>query len=327
VPCNTHSKLDVRSANTITLMYVYTTMQVTDFGMSRFIPRATTTAATTANSSDAAQQRERRSSSSVHSGSQHGASSSSSSTEQTGTTASGQVQPATAAAGGSSGSSNSGTGGNAADTTAAAAAAAPAAVKGSSATKNSSSSNTNDSNTKSNCSNSSDPHMTGNLGTVAWAAPEMFSSNASSTAVYSLPADVYSFGVVLWELWERSGKPFAQYSSRFDIIDAVLAAQRPAISSSCPRIYAALMRDCWQQQPQRRPTFAEVVKVLELELASAEAHERKISANSSSSASKRSSSSRIRSGGSSSSVALQLFDSSNWRPVQPSKQWASDDSV
>jgi Protein tyrosine and serine/threonine kinase len=320
VPCNAHSKLDVRSANTITLMYVYTTMQVTDFGMSRFIPRATT-AVITANSCDATQQRERRSSSSVHSSSQHGPNSSSS-TKQAGATISSQLLPSTTAGSSSSGSSSS-TNDNAASTTTAAAAAA---VKGSSSTNNSSSSSTNDSNANSNSNSSnSDPHMTGNLGTVAWAAPEMFSSNASSTAVYSLPADVYSFGVVLWELWERSGKPFAQYSSRFDIIDAVLAGQRPAMSSTCPRIYAALMRDCWQQQPQRRPTFAEVVKVLELELASAEAHERKISTNSSSSASKSGGSSRYR--GAASTGALQLFDSSNRRPVQPSKQWTSDGSV
>ena len=240
--------------------------------------------------------------STLHSSSQHGSSSNSAKQQQS-STADSQAQPATTAASGSTSSSSSSSSDNATTTTAAA--VAPV----SSSTAN---------NSNSNSSSSSDPHMTGNLGTVAWAAPEMFSSNASSTAVYSLPADVYSYGVVLWELWHRSGKPWAHCTSKFDIIDAVLAGERPAISSTCPRIYAALMRDCWQQQPQRRPTFAEVVKVLELELASAEDNERRVNS------SKRSSSGRNSS--SSSSSARQLFDSNRW-PVQQSKQWASDDSV
>ena len=68
-------------------------------------------------------------------------------------------------------------------------------------------------------------------GTTAWCAPEIFTS--ASKARYSLPVDVYSFGMVLWELWERK-RPYEELPSRFDVIDAIKAGNRPEISESCP---------------------------------------------------------------------------------------------
>lgn len=101
--------------------------------------------------------------------------------------------------------------------------------------------------------------MTSNLGTTAWCAPELLTS--ASTTRYSVKVDVYSFGMVLWELWEKR-KPFEEYSSRFDIIDAIRAGSRPKIGDDCPPVFRSLIQRCWQADPARRPTFQSIVKYL-----------------------------------------------------------------
>ena len=89
-----------------------------------------------------------------------------------------------------------------------------------------------------------DLEMTANLGTTAWCAPEIFTAPSQAKARYSLPVDVYSFGMVLWELWERK-RPYEELPSRFDMIDAIKAGNRPAISESCPTGLRSLIQRCW----------------------------------------------------------------------------------
>ena len=111
---------------------------------------------------------------------------------------------------------------------------------------------------------SQDLEMTSNLGTTAWCAPEIFTP--SEKARYSLPVDVYSFGMVLWELWERK-RPYEELPSRFDVIDAIKAGNRPPISESCPTGLMSLIQRCWQYDPARRPKFSYIVRYLKEELA------------------------------------------------------------
>jgi serine/threonine protein kinase len=108
------------------------------------------------------------------------------------------------------------------------------------------------------------PEMTSNLGTTAWCAPELLTT--ASKTHYSVKVDVYSFGMVLWELWEKK-RPFDEYNSRFDIMDAIRAGKRPEISSNCPPSYRSLLQRCWQTNPTRRPNFTYIVRYLKDELA------------------------------------------------------------
>lgn len=108
------------------------------------------------------------------------------------------------------------------------------------------------------------PEMTSNMGTTAWCAPEILT--ASNRTRYSVKVDVYSFGMVLWELWEKK-RPFDEYSSRFDIMDAVRAGKRPIISENCPPAYKALIQRCWHTEPSRRPMFHYIVRYIKDELA------------------------------------------------------------
>jgi serine/threonine-protein kinase CTR1 len=93
-------------------------------------------------------------------------------------------------------------------------------------------------------------------GTPYYAAPEVVRGE-----MYDLSADVYSFAIVLWEL--------VTLDEPYDGMDPLQAAHaaaqnglRPKIPFICPDEYAKLMRDCWVDCPESRPTFEEILNRL-----------------------------------------------------------------
>eukprot|EP01126_Amoeba_proteus_P059728 TRINITY_DN7834_c0_g1_i3.p1 TRINITY_DN7834_c0_g1~~TRINITY_DN7834_c0_g1_i3.p1 ORF type:complete len:479 (-),score=94.40 TRINITY_DN7834_c0_g1_i3:304-1740(-) len=89
------------------------------------------------------------------------------------------------------------------------------------------------------------------VGTPKWEAPEVF------TGKYSTPADVYSFGVLLYEM-NTATEPYPEI---FDLVELQLAVQnglRPAIPSDVPSGFSILMNQCWEPNPQNRPTMLEI---------------------------------------------------------------------
>ena len=94
-----------------------------------------------------------------------------------------------------------------------------------------------------------------------WTAPELVRNDAYNTKV-----DIFSFGMVLWELCHRN-VPFQSMTSKFDIEDAIARGDRPPVSNNCPRNLALLMRRCWQKNAEIRPSFKEIVFLLEEMLA------------------------------------------------------------
>ena len=98
--------------------------------------------------------------------------------------------------------------------------------------------------------------MTGQAGTFHWMAPEVLENDS-----YSEKADVYSYGIVLWEILARE-PPFASYTP-FQIISKVVQDhERPPLSKipeDCPRELIVIMRACWEQNPERRPRFSDVI--------------------------------------------------------------------
>jgi serine/threonine protein kinase len=96
--------------------------------------------------------------------------------------------------------------------------------------------------------------MTQDCGTTYWMAPEQI-----STSSYDSKVDVYSYGMVLYEmLCERI--PF-QGDDPLVVAQSVVGGSRPGLPDSEPQV-EALIRMCWHQDPEKRPTFETVYKWL-----------------------------------------------------------------
>jgi hypothetical protein len=102
--------------------------------------------------------------------------------------------------------------------------------------------------------------MTGNIGTVGWIAPEIFQSKR-----YTEKCDVYSFGIILYELMAQL-LPFKDIAS-FKIPQMVVKGDRPLIPAVAlaitPKEYVDLMKLCWHDNPQKRPTFSSILARLQ----------------------------------------------------------------
>lgn len=107
--------------------------------------------------------------------------------------------------------------------------------------------------------------MTTNIGSACWAAPEVLKDEATSE--YSVKIDVYSFGVICWQLY-TCAVPYADIpGSVLAVAEAVVSGVRPPIPPGCPRLFAKIMKRCWHDNPLRRPSFEDIVQLLEIELA------------------------------------------------------------
>ncbi|KAG2426889.1 hypothetical protein HXX76_012676 [Chlamydomonas incerta] len=111
-------------------------------------------------------------------------------------------------------------------------------------------------------------------GTPAYLAPECYEAAARKRGAITHRADMYSFGVMLWELL-TGFKPWDGYGL-VDLAAAVVVhRQRPPLEaidraggggSRCPASVRALVAQCWEHDPLRRPAAAEAAKCLEMAL-------------------------------------------------------------
>jgi serine/threonine protein kinase len=97
-------------------------------------------------------------------------------------------------------------------------------------------------------------------GSPLWMAPEMIKNEP-----YDEKSDVYSFGIVLWELYTRK-IPYRKLGLNPShlVVKVVKEALRPGRPSHCPPAYVQLMEKCWHPVAERRPTFSQVLKILEV---------------------------------------------------------------
>ena len=82
---------------------------------------------------------------------------------------------------------------------------------------------------------------------------------------YGKPIDVYSFSMIVYEI--ICGKcPHPDLLNRkigiFELQKKVVEGFRPEIDSHIPKSYKNLIKRCWSQEPEERPTFEEIVNLL-----------------------------------------------------------------
>jgi len=96
-------------------------------------------------------------------------------------------------------------------------------------------------------------------GTPLYMAPELFDGGAQITE----KVDVYSLAMILHEC--LTGQvPWADCTMTVQVVFAVRVNQeRPVIPDACPTSLSRLLIKCWAPDPVKRPSCAEVVKLLD----------------------------------------------------------------
>ncbi|XP_020666627.2 mitogen-activated protein kinase kinase kinase 20 isoform X1 [Pogona vitticeps] len=95
------------------------------------------------------------------------------------------------------------------------------------------------------------------VGTFPWMAPEVIQSLPVSET-----CDTYSYGVVLWEMLTRE-VPFKGLEGLQVAWLVVEKNERLTIPSSCPGSFAELMHQCWEADPKKRPSFKQIISILD----------------------------------------------------------------
>ena len=105
--------------------------------------------------------------------------------------------------------------------------------------------------------NSDSEIMSKGVGTSQWMAPEVISSEH-----YNSKADVYSFGILMWEMLTEE-IPFQ------DVWDVGISMQvlqndkRPEIPEDCPQKMSSFIACCWDRNPDNRPDFKAIIRLLD----------------------------------------------------------------
>jgi fyn-related kinase len=92
---------------------------------------------------------------------------------------------------------------------------------------------------------------------IKWTAPEAANLNKFTTK-----SDVWSFGILLTELVTFGRIPYPGMTNA-EVLQKVETGYRMPIPNGCPPQLYGLMLNCWNRDPNKRPTFATIQWTLE----------------------------------------------------------------
>lgn len=84
---------------------------------------------------------------------------------------------------------------------------------------------------------------------VKWTAPEAIHDNK-----FTIKSDVWSFGILLYEIMTFGQMPYPAMTN-YQVVQRVPQGYRMPSPPNCPRVLYDIMKDCWKEHEQDRPTF------------------------------------------------------------------------
>ncbi|PWA97146.1 protein kinase superfamily protein [Artemisia annua] len=105
--------------------------------------------------------------------------------------------------------------------------------------------------------------MTAETGTYRWMAPELYSTvtlRHGEKKHYNHKVDAYSYSIVLWELIQNK-LPFEGMSNLQAAYAAAFKNLRPS-ADDLPEDLALIVTSCWNEDPNARPNFTQIIQML-----------------------------------------------------------------
>ncbi|KAJ8348645.1 hypothetical protein SKAU_G00272340 [Synaphobranchus kaupii] len=93
---------------------------------------------------------------------------------------------------------------------------------------------------------------------LRWYPPEYFRSK-----YYSFKGDVWAFGIVLWEMQTFGTLPYPNLESSEEVIYHICTGHRNTDPENCRPEILQMMRDCWLEHYTLRPSFVDIIRILE----------------------------------------------------------------
>eukprot|EP00118_Oscarella_pearsei_P019303 m.204214 g.204214 ORF g.204214 m.204214 type:complete len:887 (+) comp39643_c0_seq12:65-2725(+) len=79
---------------------------------------------------------------------------------------------------------------------------------------------------------------------------------------FTVKSDIWSFGIVIWEITTLGAFPYPTISAH-QLPKHLLAGFRMERPTSCPEDVYQLMLSCWEENPDKRPSFSDMLNIIE----------------------------------------------------------------
>lgn len=89
--------------------------------------------------------------------------------------------------------------------------------------------------------------------------PSRTAPEAITRAEFSSASDVWSYAVTVWEVYSLGKVPWKGLGP-IEIRDLLVEGERLGRPERCPGDVFMLVQSCWRNNPQERPSFAEIHK-------------------------------------------------------------------
>ncbi|RIB01052.1 kinase-like domain-containing protein [Gigaspora rosea] len=90
-------------------------------------------------------------------------------------------------------------------------------------------------------------------GILPYVAPEILDGKP-----YTKASDIYSFGMIMWEILYGKSVSYDQNDEIKLQLQICYDDLRPSINEDSPQCYIKLMKECWEKEPDERPS-AEII--------------------------------------------------------------------